>query len=149
MSQIEPIVARLHALHPRLIDLSLDRLLTLLEKLGHPERQLPPVIHVAGTNGKGSTCAFLRALAEGAGLRVHVYTSPHLVRLNERFRVAGQLVTDESLSDMVETVERVNGGAPITVFEVMTAVAFALFAAHPADLCVLEVGLAAAEMQPT
>ncbi len=141
MSRIEPIVARLHALHPRLIDLSMDRLLILLEKLGHPERQLPPVIHVAGTNGKGSTCAFLRAIAEGAGMRVHVYTSPHLVRLNERFRVAGQLVTDDALSDMFETVERVNDGASITVFEVMTAVAFALFAASPADLCILEVGL--------
>ncbi len=141
MSRIDPIVARLHALHPRLIDLSLDRLLALLAKLGHPERQLPPVIHVAGTNGKGSTCAFLRAIAEGAGLRVHVYTSPHLVRLNERFRVAGQLVTDDALSDMFESVERVNDGASITVFEVMTAVAFALFAATPADLCVLEVGL--------
>jgi dihydrofolate synthase/folylpolyglutamate synthase len=141
VSRIDPIVARLHALHPRLIDLSLDRLLTLLEKLGHPERQLPPVIHVAGTNGKGSTCAFLRAIAEGAGLRVHVYTSPHLVRLNERFRVAGRLVTDDALADMFETVERVNDGGSITVFEVMTAVAFALFAAHPADLCILEVGL--------
>jgi dihydrofolate synthase/folylpolyglutamate synthase len=141
VSRIDPIVARLHALHPRLIDLSLDRLLALLAKLGHPERQLPPVIHVAGTNGKGSTCAFLRAIAEGAGLRVHVYTSPHLVRLNERFRVAGQLVTDDALSDMFESVERVNDGASITVFEVMTAVAFALFAATPADLCVLEVGL--------
>ena len=141
MSRIDPIVARLHALHPRLIDLSMDRLLILLEKLGHPERQLPPVIHVAGTNGKGSTCAFLRAIAEGAGLRAHVYTSPHLVRLNERFRIAGQLVTDDALSDMFETVERLNDGAPITVFEVMTAVAFALFAAHPADLCILEVGL--------
>jgi dihydrofolate synthase/folylpolyglutamate synthase len=141
VSRIEPIVARLHALHPRLIDLSMDRLLILLEKLGHPERQLPPVIHVAGTNGKGSTCAFLRAIAEGAGMRVHVYTSPHLVRLNERFRVAGQLVTDDALSDMFETVERVNDGASITVFEVMTAVAFALFAASPADLCILEVGL--------
>ena len=87
--RIEGIVARLHGLHPRLIDLSLDRLLDLLAKLDHPELRLPPVIHVAGTNGKGSTCAFLRAMGEAAGLRVHVYTSPHLVRFNERIRIAG------------------------------------------------------------
>ena len=101
MSRVDGIVARLHALHPRLLDLSLDRLLSLLAKLGHPERQLPPVIHVAGTNGKGSTCAILRAIAEGAGLRVHVYTSPHLVQFNERYRIAGRLVTDEALSGRV------------------------------------------------
>ncbi len=134
-------MARLHALHPRLIDLSLHRLLSLLAKLGHPERQLPPVIHVAGTNGKGSTCAFVRAIAEGAGLRVHVYTSPHLVHFNERFRIAGRLVTDDALADVFESIERVNDGADITVFEIMTAAAFVLFAASPADLCVLEVGL--------
>ena len=139
--RIEPIIARIHALHPRLIDLSLGRLQRLLEQLGHPERRLPPIIHVAGTNGKGSTCANLRAMAEAAGLRVHVYTSPHLVRFNERFRVAGHLVADAALADAFETVERINGGAPITVFEVITAVAFHLFAATPADLCVLEVGL--------
>jgi dihydrofolate synthase/folylpolyglutamate synthase len=140
-SRIEGIVARLHGLHPRLIDLSLDRLLVLLEKLGNPQLRLPPVIHVAGTNGKGSTCAFLRAMAEAAGQRVHVYTSPHLVRFNERIRVAGRLVSDEALAAALEHVEHVNGGAPITVFEVITAVAFHLFAATPADLCVLEVGL--------
>ena len=141
MSRIEPIVARLHDLHPRLIDLSLDRLQRLLEQLGHPERHLPPIIHVAGTNGKGSTCAFLRAVAETAGLRVHVYTSPHLIRFNERFRVAGALVTDEALAEVLERIERINAGAPITVFEVITAAAFALFAAAPAELCILEVGL--------
>ncbi len=141
MSRIEPIVARLHSLHPRLIDLTLDRLLRLLAQLGHPEQRLPPIIHVAGTNGKGSTCAFLRAIGEAAGLRVHVYTSPHLVRFNERFRIAGQLVSDDALAEVLETIERVNGGAPITVFEVITAAAFLLFAATPADLCVLEVGL--------
>jgi dihydrofolate synthase/folylpolyglutamate synthase len=140
-SRIDGIVARLHALHPRLIDLSLGRLEELLAKLGHPERRLPPVIHVAGTNGKGSTCAFLRAIAEAAGLRVHVYTSPHLVRFNERIRIAGELVSDADLADAMEHVEAVNAGAPITVFEVITAVAFYLFAAIPADLCVLEVGL--------
>jgi len=140
-ARIDGIVARLHGLHPRLIDLSLDRLLVLLEKLGHPERRLPPVIHVAGTNGKGSTCAFLRAMAEAAGLRVHVYTSPHLVRFNERIRIAGELVSDDALTAAMEQVEQVNAGAPITVFEVITAVAFHLFAQTPADLCVLEVGL--------
>ncbi len=139
--RIEPIIDRLHSLHPRLIDLSLGRLERLLAQLGHPERRLPPVIHVAGTNGKGSTCAFLRAMAEAAGLRVHVYTSPHLVRFNERFRIAGKLVSDAALADALEYIERVNDGAGITVFEVITAVAFHLFAQVPADLCVLEVGL--------
>jgi dihydrofolate synthase / folylpolyglutamate synthase len=139
--RINGIVARLHGLHPRLIDLSLDRLLALLEKLGHPERRLPPIIHVAGTNGKGSTCAFLRAMGEAYGLRVHVYTSPHLVRFNERYRIAGALVSDADLIAAMEEIERVNGAAPITVFEVMTAVAFHLFAASPAELCILEVGL--------
>ncbi len=138
---IEQIAARLERLHPRLIDLSLDRLRVLLGRLGHPERRLPPVIHVAGTNGKGSTCAFIRAMAEAAGLRVHVYTSPHLVRFNERIRIAGALVTDDRLIGAMEAIERVNDKAPITVFEVITATAFHLFAETPADLCVLEVGL--------
>ena len=141
MSRIDPLLARLHGLHPRLIDLSLDRLHRLLAELGHPERALPPVIHVAGTNGKGSTCAFIRAVAEHAGKTVHVYTSPHLVRFNERFRIAGRLVTDDALAATLERLEQVNGGAPITVFEMITAAAFVLFASQPADLCVLEVGL--------
>jgi dihydrofolate synthase / folylpolyglutamate synthase len=140
-SRIEGIVARLHGLHPRLIDLSLERLQDLLAKLGRPEQHLPPVIHVAGTNGKGSTCAFLRAMGEAAALRVHVYTSPHLVRFNERIRIAGKLVSDDALTNALEEIERVNAGAAITVFEVITAVAFYLFAQTPADLCVLEVGL--------
>ncbi len=140
-ARIEGIVERLHGLHPRLIDLDLGRVETLLAKLGHPERRLPPVIHVAGTNGKGSTCAFLRAFAEAAGMRVHAYTSPHLVRFNERIRIAGELVSDDTLSGALEHVERVNDGAAITVFEVITAVALHLFARTPADLCVIEVGL--------
>ena len=144
MTRISPLPARLQMLHPRLIDLSLERLQRLLGQLGHPERRLPPVIHVAGTNGKGSTCAFVRAIAEAAGLRTHVYTSPHLVRFNERYRIAGALVSDDALTDALETIERVNDGAAITVFEVMTAAAFMLFAATPADLCVLEVGLGGA-----
>jgi dihydrofolate synthase / folylpolyglutamate synthase len=138
---VEQIAARLERLHPRLIDLSLDRLRTLLVRLNHPQRRLPPVIHVAGTNGKGSTCAFIRAMAEAAALRVHVYTSPHLVRFNERIRIAGTLVSDERLISAMERIERINDNAPITVFEVITATAFDLFAETPADLCVLEVGL--------
>ncbi|MFM7420062.1 MAG: bifunctional folylpolyglutamate synthase/dihydrofolate synthase, partial [Alphaproteobacteria bacterium] len=141
MSRAEAIVERLHALHPKLIDLSLGRMEALLAKLGHPERRLPPVIHVAGTNGKGSTCAFLRAIGEAAGQRVHVYTSPHLVRFHERIRLAGDYVTDEALTATLEEVEAVNAGAPITVFEITTAVAFMLFSRVPADLLVLEVGL--------
>lgn len=139
--RIEPIIDRLHGLYPRLIDLSLDRLRGLLAKLGSPEQHLPPVIHVAGTNGKGSTCAFVRAMAEAAGLRVHVYTSPHLVHFNERVRIAGKLVSDDALVATLERIEQVNAGAAITVFEVITAAAFVLFAEHPAELCVLEVGL--------
>ncbi len=138
---LSPIVARLHALHPTLIDLSLGRLERLLAGLGHPERRLPPVIHIAGTNGKGSTSAFTRAIAEAAGLAVHVYTSPHLVRFNERVRLAGRLASDAELFAALEEVERVNAGAPITVFEVITAASFLLFAAIPADLAVIEVGL--------
>ena len=140
-SRVAAIVERLHGLHPRLIDLSLDRLRVLLAKLGHPERRLPPVIHVAGTNGKGSTCAFIRAMAEAAGWGAHIYTSPHLVRYNERFRVAGSLVSDRALIDALERVEQINAGAAITVFEVITATALDLFARSPADVCVLEVGL--------
>ena len=136
-----PVVQRLHALHPRLIDLSLGRLQALLEKLDHPERRLPPVVHVAGTNGKGSTCAFLRGIGEAAGWRVHVYTSPHLVRFNERIRLAGRIVDDDTLAAVLDEVERRNAGAPITVFEVLTAAAFLLFSRVPAEMAVLEVGL--------
>jgi dihydrofolate synthase/folylpolyglutamate synthase len=138
---INQIASRLERLHPKLIDLSLDRLRILLDKLGSPERRLPPVIHVAGTNGKGSTCAFIRAMAEASGQRVHVYTSPHLIRFNERIRIAGQLVDDDHLLATLERIERINDNAPITVFEVITAAAFDLFVTTPADLCVLEVGL--------
>jgi dihydrofolate synthase/folylpolyglutamate synthase len=136
-----PVLARLTSLHPRLMDLSLDRLHGLLAKLGNPELRLPPVVHVAGTNGKGSTCAFLRAIGEAAGWRVHVFTSPHLVRFNERFRVAGEIVSDAVLNATMAHIEAVNANTPITLFEVITAAAFQMFAAQPADLCVLEVGL--------
>jgi dihydrofolate synthase/folylpolyglutamate synthase len=145
MSSVDSIVARLLALHPKLIDLSLDRMWRLLAALGHPERQLPPVIHVAGTNGKGSTIAFMRAILEAAGLRVHVYTSPHLVRFNERFRLGragdGVLVSDEELARTFEECEQANAGAPITVFEISTAAGLLLFSRHPADVLLLEVGL--------
>ena len=133
------------ALHQRKIDLTLDRMLRILELLGHPERRMAPVIHVAGTNGKGSTVAYLRAILEAAGLRVHAYTSPHLVRINERFRLGreggGVLVSDEELLAALEHCERLNAGQPITVFEMETAAAFHLFAKHPADVVLLEVGL--------
>jgi dihydrofolate synthase/folylpolyglutamate synthase len=135
------LIARLSALHPKRIDLDLERMHRLLERLGHPERKLPPVIHVAGTNGKGSTIAYLRAILEAAGLRVHVYTSPFLVRINECFRIGGVLVGDDELRAALEHCERANAGAPVTIFEIETAAAFCLFAQHPADAVLLEVGL--------
>jgi dihydrofolate synthase / folylpolyglutamate synthase len=142
---VDAIVARLTALHPKRIDLSLDRIERLLAALDHPERKLPPVIHVAGTNGKGSTIAFMRAILEAAGKQVHVYSSPHLVRFNERYRLgqpgAGVLVSDAELAVALEECERANAGAPITVFEITTAVGLVLFARHPADVLLLEVGL--------
>jgi dihydrofolate synthase/folylpolyglutamate synthase len=141
MTPIDSILTRLTALHPKRIDLSLDRLQRLLAALGHPEKKLPPVIHVAGTNGKGSTVSFLRAILEAAGKRVHVYTSPHLARFNERFRLNGALVSDEELAGAMEECERTNGDAPITVFEITTAAGMLLFSRHPADVLLLEVGL--------
>ncbi len=139
--RLEPVLERLHAMHPRVIDLSLGRIEKLLDLLGNPQRRLPPVIHVAGTNGKGSTCAFLRAIAESAGLRVHVYTSPHLVHFNERIRIAGTLADDAMLLAALEEIEAAGALAPVTVFEAITAAAFLLFSRVPADLCILEVGL--------
>jgi len=144
-SSLGEVVARVSALHPSRIDLNLDRINRLLERLDHPERKLPPVIHVAGTNGKGSTIAYLRATLEAAGLRVHAYTSPYLVRLNECCRIGraggGVLVGDDELKDALERCERANAGAPITVFEIKTAAAFVVFAQNPADALLLEVGL--------
>jgi len=142
---LSEVIARLSALHPSRIDLDLERMQRLLERLDHPERKLPPVIHVAGTNGKGSTIAYLRAILEAAGLRVHTYTSPYLVRLNECFRLGraggGALVGDDELCGALEHCERANAGAPITIFEIETAAAFCLFARHQADVVLLEVGL--------
>ena len=135
------ILERLTRLHPKIIDLSLDRVARLLGALGGPQHQLPPVIHVAGTNGKGSVVAYLRAMLEAAGARAHVYTSPHLVRFNERIRVAGRLIDETDLSGLLEECERVNGSAPITFFEITTAAAFLAFARTPADIVLLETGL--------
>jgi dihydrofolate synthase/folylpolyglutamate synthase len=145
MTEVDAIIARLLSLHPKRIDLTLDRMGRILEQLGHPERRLPPVIHVAGTNGKGSTIAFMRAILEAAGAKVHAYTSPNLVRVNERYRLGrpggGALVSDAELAETLIECERINDGAPITVFEITTAVGFMLFARHPADVLLLEVGL--------
>src|SRR4029077_2731276 len=142
---VDAILARLLALHPKRIDLSLGRMWRILEALGHPERRVPPVIHVAGTNGKGSTIAFMRAILEAAGKRVHVYTSPNLVRVNERFRLGhdggGQLVGDGELTEALGGCEAKNGNAPITLFEIETAAGLLLFSRHPADVLLLEVGL--------
>ncbi|HTT96874.1 MAG TPA: folylpolyglutamate synthase/dihydrofolate synthase family protein [Rhizomicrobium sp.] len=137
----DAVLERLLSLHPKKIDLVLDRIQRLLAQLGHPERALPPVIHVAGTNGKGSTCAFSRAMLEAQGLKVHVYSSPHLVEFRERIRLGGVLISEEELSATLEECERINDGAPITFFEITTAAAFLAFARHKADALVLEVGL--------
>jgi dihydrofolate synthase / folylpolyglutamate synthase len=139
------VIARLAALHPKRIDLSLDRMHRICAALGHPEQKLPGVIHVAGTNGKGSTVAYLRAILEAASLRVHTFTSPYLVRINECYRIGraggGALVGDDELVGALEQCERANAGEPLTIFEAETAAAFLLFAQHPADICLLEVGL--------
>ena len=137
----DAILDRLLALHPKRIDLTLDRMHRILAALGHPERALPPVIHVAGTNGKGSTVAMLRAGLEGTGHRVHVYTSPHLARFHERIRLAGALIGEPALAALLAECERANAGAPITFFEITTAAALLAFAREPADWCLLEVGL--------
>ncbi|WP_332701261.1 bifunctional folylpolyglutamate synthase/dihydrofolate synthase [Devosia sp.] len=141
MSRTDAILKRLSALHPKLIDLSLDRILPLLEELGSPHEHLPPVIHVAGTNAKGSTIAYLRAFLEAAGKSVHVYNSPHLVHFNERIRLAGKLVSTRRLNAALERVEAVNAGRPITFFEITTATAFLLYAETPADYLLLETGM--------
>jgi len=135
------ILERLTRLHPKKIDLKLDRVTRLLADLGSPEKHLPPTIHVAGTNGKGSVCAFSRAMLEAAGLKVHVYSSPHLVRFHERIRLAGKLIDEDELSDLLSECERANDGRPITFFEITTAAAFLAFSRHPADALMLEVGL--------
>lgn len=139
-------IEALMKIHPKGYDLSLGRIRDLLGRLGNPHNKLPPVIHFAGTNGKGSTIAFVQAILEAAGLSVHVHTSPHLVNWHERYRIGvkggrAQLVDDGMLCEAIDRVANANGGNPITVFEVMTAVAFVLFSENPADVCLIEVGL--------
>jgi dihydrofolate synthase/folylpolyglutamate synthase len=148
MRTSDDLLAELRQLHPKLIDLSLGRIEALLAKLGSPQSRLPPVIHVAGTNGKGSTAAFLKAMLQAAGKRVHVYTSPHLVRFHERIELAGggpagraEPIAEADLVGLLERVRRVNAGDAITFFEITTAAAFLAFAEHPADALILEVGL--------
>ena len=141
VSRTDAILKRLLALHPKLIDLKLDRELRLLERIGNPQDHLPPVIHIAGTNGKGSTLAYLRAFLEAGGKKVHVMTSPHLVRFNERIRLAGKLVSTRRLNQALELCEEANGGEPITFFEITTAAAFKLFSEVQADYLLLETGM--------
>lgn len=145
MGSSDTLLARFMALHPKLIDLSLGRSLRLLERLGDPHKRLPPVIHVAGTNGKGSTIAFMRAILEAGGLSAHVYTSPHLVRFHERIRLGakggGRFVDEAVLVEALERCERANAGEPITFYEITTAAAFLLFLEHRADVVLLETGL--------
>ena len=138
---LDALLSAAFKLHPQTVDLSLDRLERLLSRLGNPHRKLPPVFHVAGTTGKGSTVAFLRACLEASGARVHVYTSPHLVRFNERIRIAGKIIDDETLTTTLRDVLNVNANLPITFFELTTAAAFLAFSRVPADACVIEVGL--------
>ncbi|MGR6467460.1 bifunctional folylpolyglutamate synthase/dihydrofolate synthase [Rhizobium sp. PAMB 3182] len=145
-SEAENEINKLMALHPKGFDLSLDRITRLLDRLGNPHLKMPPVIHVAGTNGKGSVTAFARALLEAAGLSVHVHTSPHLVHWHERYRIgvkggSGRLVEDAVFADAIRRVGEANRGETITVFEILTAVMFVLFSEAPADVAIVEVGL--------
>ncbi|QFS81449.1 folylpolyglutamate synthase/dihydrofolate synthase family protein [Roseivivax sp. THAF197b] len=137
----DAILERMLALHPKYMDLVLDRVWALLEKLGHPERSLPPVIHLAGTNGKGSTQAMIRAGLEAEGHRVHAYTSPHLARFHERIRLAGTLISEPDLTALLDEVYAINDGTPITYFEITTCAALLAFARTPADYVLLETGL--------
>ncbi len=141
MARSDAILNRLLSLHPKIIDLSLERMERILARLGNPENKLPPVIHVAGTNGKGSTVAYIKSILEQAGLKVHCYTSPHLVKFHERIYVAGETIAEEELSALLEECEIANGDAPITFFEITTAAAFLAFSRTPADYLILEVGL--------
>jgi dihydrofolate synthase/folylpolyglutamate synthase len=140
-STSDAILARMMALHPKIIDLTLGRTWRLLEALGNPQNDLPPVIHIAGTNGKGSTQAMIRAGLEGAGQRVHAYTSPHLARFHERIRVAGELISEDALTAVLDECYEANNGETITYFEITTCAAILAFARTPADFTLLEVGL--------
>jgi len=138
---VEQALATLQALHPKKIDLGLERIQRVLKKLGNPQDHLPPTIHVAGTNGKGSTVAYLRAFAESAGLKAHVYTSPHLVHFRERIVVGSEEISDASLVDVLARIRKVNAGEPLSFFEATTAAAFLAFSENLADICIIEVGL--------
>jgi len=135
------LLERLMGLHPKLIDLSLDRMYAILERLGQPYTKLPPVVHIAGTNGKGSIVAYMRAVLRAAGYRVHSYTSPHLVRFHERIEIDGAAIDEDALADLLDECERANGGEAITFFEVTTAAAFLAFSREPADILLMETGL--------
>src|SRR6476661_343722 len=142
----DELLTELKALHPRRMDLSLGRIEALLAKLGNPQHRLPPVIHIAGTNGKGSTAALLKAILQAAAKRIHVYTSPHLVRFHERIELAGadgkaHPIGEEQLVDVLVRTQATNGSDDITQFEITTAAAFLAFAEQPADVLLLEVGL--------
>ena len=141
LARSDAILNRLLTLHPKIIDLSLERMERILARLGNPQEQLPPVVHVAGTNGKGSTVAYIKSFLEQAELKVHCYTSPHLVKFHERIYVAGETIAEEKLSALLEECEAANGDAPITFFEITTAAAFLAFSRTPADYLILEVGL--------
>ena len=141
ISRSTALLDRLGKLHPKLIDLSLGRIERLLHALGDPHLKLPPVIHIAGTNGKGSVTAFLKAIFGAAGLSVHAYTSPHLVRFHERIVVGGKPIGEEALVDVLTRCETANAGEPITFFEVTNAAAFLAFSETPADVVLLEVGM--------
>lgn len=141
VERCQEVLKRLQSLHPKVIDLSLGRMQTLLDKLGNPERSLPPVVHIAGTNGKGSLVAYLKSIFQASGYKAHTYISPHLVRFNERIVLGGNQITDEALASVLERVEAANAGAPITFFEITTTAAFIAFSQYPADVLLLEVGL--------
>lgn len=141
MERSDALLERMMTLHPKVIDLTLDRMWRILSALGDPQKRLPPVVHIAGTNGKGSTLAMIRAGLEGAGLTTHAYTSPHLVRFHERIRLAGALIEEEVLSVILDDCLAANGPDPITYFEITTAAAFQAFATTEADFTLLEVGL--------
>jgi dihydrofolate synthase/folylpolyglutamate synthase len=135
------ILQRMMALHPKIIDLTLDRVWALLSALDNPQNRMPPVIHLAGTNGKGSTQAMIRAGLEGAGKSVHAYTSPHLARFHERIRLAGELITEDALTQVLDDCYTGNNGANITYFEITTVAALLAFSRTKADYTLLEVGL--------
>ena len=141
LSKFDTVLAQLTALHPKKIDLGLGRIERVLKTLGNPHLKLPPAVHIAGTNGKGSTTAFLRAMIEAQGKTAHIYTSPHLVRFNERMTLASKEISDDILLDVLERVMDANGGQPLSFFEATTAAAFLAFSEHHADYALIEVGL--------